>query len=98
MFLLSLLFTLYYDAAFSSNANVAAKMKPIAATEDGIPKPHLIAYTTSAHDWNQVLPHFTLKIWKRLFKFSLHTINSLYSYQGQSTSRSAFVSGQTIRS
>jgi hypothetical protein len=50
MRLLSLLCTLYYNAAFPSNANFAAKMEPIAATEDGLQKPHLLAYTTSAHD------------------------------------------------
>ncbi|OWZ25689.1 zinc ABC transporter substrate-binding protein [Wolbachia endosymbiont of Wuchereria bancrofti] len=53
-FFLSLLFTLYYNSALSSNLKIVATIKPIhslvASVTDGISKPYLLAYTTSTHD------------------------------------------------
>ncbi|QKX03232.1 ABC transporter substrate-binding protein [Wolbachia endosymbiont of Litomosoides sigmodontis] len=53
-FFLLLLFTLYYNIALSSNLKIVATIKPIhslvASVTDGILKPNLLTYITSAHD------------------------------------------------
>ncbi len=54
-FFLLFLFILYYNTALSSNLKIVATIKPIhslvASVTDGISKPDLLVYTTSAHDY-----------------------------------------------